>query len=355
MLLSIACASVQAAEVQGLYQASVTVTSRDSEQERQQGFSTAMRQMLVRLTGRQDTASNPAISRALAAPQSYVDTWAYRLRGTEVSNTGVPVEQIALEVSFFQSGIDRLLNEAGIAIWPQSRPDTLVWVVIQDELGERFLTGTAQDPGNSDIMEQIATLAELRGLPLLNPLMDFADLRALRADQVWNLDIDALRAASARYQSESILALRIFRPLSGGIIGKAVYLFRDRVLEFEALESPLAEFLEGSVGVAAEELSANYAVLLSGVDNNTEVLMTVDGVSRVDDYAGLLRYLEGLAVINGVQVLSVEGEQVQLQLRTGGQFRQLIDSIALDRRMTSNAEVTRNGQQVLMHYQWHAN
>lgn len=344
-----------AAEVQGLYKATVTVTSRDSERERQQGFSVAMRQMLIRLTGRQDTSGNPQISRALASPQPYVDTWAYRSLGTEVSPEGAPVEQIALEVSFFQTGIERLLNEAGIAIWPQLRPDTLLWIVIQDELGERFLVGTAEDPGSSDVLAPLIEFAELRGLPLLSPLMDFADLRALRPEQVWNFDIAALRSASQRYQSDSILALRIFRPLSGEIIGKAVYLFRDRVLEFDVLESSLAEFLDGSIDLAAEELSANYAVLLAGVDNNTEVLMTVDGVSRVDDYAGLLRYLQGLAVVSEVQVLGATDGQVQLQLRTGGQFSQLIDSIALDRRMTATTDVTRSGQQVLMYYQWRAN
>jgi hypothetical protein len=56
--------------------------------------------------------------------------------------------------------------------------------------------------------------------------------------------------------------------------------------------------------------------------------------------------------VNSVQLLSVEEGTVQLQLRTGGQFRQLIESIALDRRMSSVGEVSRLNQQVFMHYQW---
>jgi hypothetical protein len=104
--------------------------------------------------------------------------------------------------------------------------------------------------------------------------------------------------------------------------------------------------------MVAEELAGYYAILLSGIDNNTQVKMTVEGIKNTKDYAGLLRYVEGLAAVNGVQISQVEGGSVELQLRTGGQLRQLIESIALDRKMIPVAEVTRVNQDVFMHYLW---
>jgi hypothetical protein len=340
-----------AAEIAGLYEATVPVASRDDERQRQQAFSAAMRLMLVKLTGRTDTNANPVITRALAAPQPYVETFAYRSLTPQDSALATQAEQIGLQVTFFQSGIQRLLNEAGIPVWPQNRPETLVWLVIQDELGERFLAAPAPAAGG-EVLASLQNVAAVRGVPLLLPLLDFEDQRALRAEQLWNFDQEALRRASARYQSDGILALRLFRSLSGDVIGKAVYLFRDRVLEFEALESPLGPFVDGSINIVAEELAAYYSILLSGIDNNTEVLLTVDGIRNLSDYAGLMQYVASLAPVNSVQLLSVEEGTVQLQLRTGGQFRQLIESIALDRRMSSVGEVSRLNQQVFMHYQW---
>lgn len=343
----------RAAEVAGLYEAGVTVTSRDDERQRQQAFSSAMREVLVKLTGRADTNTNPAVTRALNSPQSYVETWAYNsvLPDDPLAQPG-QAAQIQLQVTFFQAGIQQLLNEAGMSIWPQNRPDTLLWVAVQDELGERFLAAPLPDQGG-DVLTAVRNEATERGVPLVLPLLDFSDLRALPLEQLWNFDIDALRIASSRYQGESILALRIFRSLRGDVIARAVHIFRDQVLEFEALESPLEPFLEGSIELVAQQLASYYAISLSSIDNSTEqILLTVDGIGSASDYAGLLQYLNGLVVVSGVQVLGVQGTTIELQLRANSQVPQLIESIALDRRLLAQGEVQRSGQQVLMHYQW---
>ncbi len=342
-----------AAEVTGLYEVAVTVTSRDDERQRQQGFSAAMREMLIKLTGRSDTIENGVVARALSSPQSYVEAFAYNsiVAADPFAQPG-QVAQIQLQVTFFQAGIQQLLNDAGIPVWPQNRPDTLLWVAVQDELGERFQAAALPEQGG-DLIAAIQAEATKRGVPVLLPLQDFTDLRALPLEQLWNFDINSLRIASNRYGGESILALRVYRSISGDVIARAVYIFRDRVVEFEAVESPLAPFLEGSIGLVAQELASYYAILTSGVENNTEeVLLTVDGIGSAADYAGLLQYLNGLAVVSGVQVLSANGATVELRVRAGGQFRQLVESIALDRRLSARSEVVRNGSQVAMHYEW---
>jgi len=350
LLLCLVCgvgsAWVGAAEVGGLYEATVPVASRDNERERVQAFALAMRQMLVRLTGRTDTIAHPQIARAIATPQSYVETWLYRSVG---SVPGQP-EIVQLQVTFFQPGIQRLLNDANIAVWPQTRPETLLWVVVQDELGAREFAGSGGV--GTDILAELQRQGVVRGLPLAQPVLDFEDRIALRPEQVWNFDPEALRRASARYGIESILALRVFRLLNGDVIGKATYLFREQMLEFEVLEGQLPDFLAGSIDLAATELAGYYAVLLSGIDSSTELLLTVEGIDSVTDYAALLQYLGSLAAVNNVQIASVENSTVELQLRTGGQFRQLIESIALDRRMGAQGEVARENNRVFMRYQW---
>lgn len=338
---------VAAAELAGLYETTVPVASRDSERERNQAFGVALEQMLVRLTGRLDSTDNAQVGRAIASPQTYVEAWVYRT--VPASQPGQP-EQLALQVSFFQSAVQRLLNEAGIPMWPESRPDTVVWIVVQDELGGRELaTATGDDDA---IFTRLQQTAAQRGLPLVLPVLDFDDRIALRAEQLWSFDLEAMRAASQRYRSESILALRLYRTLSGHVIGKAQHVFRDRVREYEVLEGEMEAFLDAAVNLATEELAGNYAVLLSGTDSSTDLMLTVDGVKTLRDYATLLQYLTGLAAVNSVQVRSVEADRMELQLRTGGQFRQLMETIALDRRMTVQGELARDNGLVFLRYQW---
>jgi hypothetical protein len=355
MLLTLVLAPLaRAAEVDGLYVANATVTSRDNERERQQGFAAGLREVLVKLTGRRDTLDNPVVTRALGSPQSYVATWAYNtLPSTDPFAQPGQAAQIEMQVSFFEAGVQQLLNEAGIAMWPRNRPDTLLWITIQDELGERYRATTLPEEGG-DVITAVRAEAARRGVPVLLPLLDFDDLRNLSIEQMWNFDLNALRIASNRYGAESILALRVFRSLSGDVIAKAVYIFRDQVLEFDVLESPLEPFVEGSIDLVAANLASYYAILLSGAGNGTEeqVLLTVDAVDSAADYAGLMQYLNGLAAISGVQVLGAKGASIELQLKTGGQARQLIESIALGRSLIAQGEVTRIGPQVRMHYRW---
>ena len=71
------------------------------------------------------------------------------------------------------------------------------------------------------------------------------------------------------------------------MLGKSNYLFRNQVFELEAFEESAETFITQSIGLAADELSAYYAILLSGTDSGMEVNLTVEGIGSAEDYAGL--------------------------------------------------------------------
>jgi uncharacterized protein len=340
--------ALDAAEVTGLYDAAIPIPSRDNERERQQAYGVALREVLLKLTGRQDTLENPEVNRGIANAQAYVESWTYRTVPASSPEGG---EQLLLHVGFFPSEIQNLLNTARIPIWPQNRPETLLWIVFQDELGARVMFGTSAE-NNIEVMQPLKEAAEKRGLPLLLPLLDFTDQRTLTIEQLWNFDQVAIRQASMRYGNESILALRIFRSISGETISKGQYLFRDQVLELNFVEDSLQPVVEGSINLVAEQLASYYAVLLSGAEGSTEVIMTVDGVKGLKDYAELMQYANNMTTVDKVDLMSVENGAVQLRLFTSGQLRQLIEGIALDRKMAPVDEATRTGAGIAMHYVW---
>ena len=244
--LPISSTFLKAAEITGLYDAAIPISTRDNERERQQAYGVALQEVLLKLTGRQDTLEDPEIKRGIANAQSYVESWTYRtvpaataaVTPSPVQTGAVPTtanEQLVLQVGFFPSEIQNLLNTARIPIWPHNRPETLLWIVVQEELGERTMIGTTVE-NYSELVQEIQAAADKRGLPLLLPLLDFADQRALQLEPLWNFDQAAIRQASLRYGNESILALRIFHSISGETISKAQYLFRDQVVELNFVE-----------------------------------------------------------------------------------------------------------------------
>lgn len=346
-------ACINAAEITGLYDAAVPIATRDNERERQQAYNLALQEVLLKLTGRQDTLENPEIKRGIGNAQAYVESWTYRTAPSAAASTLTTGnnEQLLLQIGFFPTAVQNLLNTARIPIWPQNRPETLLWVVVEQELGPSTMFGTTVD-NDPEIMELIQKAAAKRGLPLLLPLLDFTDQRSLSIEQLRSFDQLAIRQASLRYGNESILALRIFRSVSGETISKAQYLFRDQVQELDFIDDSLQPAVDGSINLAAEQLAANYAVLLSGAEGTTEVIMTVEGIKGLRDYSELMQYASSMATVDKVDLVSVDNGAVQLRLFTSGQLRQLIEAIALDRRMNPVVNATRAGEQVTMHYQW---
>lgn len=351
---------VLAVEVKDLYQGTVMVESRNNERERLTAFSDVFRQVLIKVTGNTEVLTLPQVRQAINNAGDYVDTWSYRSISDPVqalpapANTVrvvEPAQRVELSVTFFEPEVLSLLETANIPLWPGNRPYTLVWLVAQDELGARQLVGASSN-GFAEIISLLESEARDRGLPLLLPILDFEDMRAVSANDVWDMDTEKLLQASQRYQSESVLVIRLFRTLSGEVFGKSHYLFRDQVFELETFEQSEQSFIRQSVSLATDEISAYYAVLLSGTDSNIQVSLTVEGIKSAEDYAALLAYVANLTDVNDYQVAAVENQTIILRLSTGGQIRQLVETIALSRTLEPIDELIRDDNQVYMSYQW---
>ena len=345
--------AVLAVDVEGLYRGTTEVASRD-ERERQRALAPAMRQVLIKVSGREDVLDLAPIRTALANPQAYVASYSYRSRPRpqEPGAAGPAGELIELEVSFYEADIRNLLSASNVPLWPRNRPETLVWMVVQDVSGERQVLSSS---ARHEALDELRAQAGRRGLPLLLPLLDLEDRLNLSPTQLWEFDEQAIREASDRYQVESVLVIRVIRALGGELLGEGVYLFRDRVIPQELYANDLRGFLRAPVATAARELAGYYGVLLSGTNSDVRVRMTVEGIRDPAAYAGLLQYLQGLTDVKGYSIVSVKGETLSLELATGGQIRQLVENIALDRTLQPLAELTREGNEVyLLHYRWSA-
>lgn len=345
---------VQAVEVTGLYNSTLAVQSRENERERIRAFATGMKDMLVKLTGHDDSHLRPEVQEALVNPQMYVESWSYQTR----ADPRTQEQQLMIDIRFYPAGVQELLQRASLPLWPQNRPQTLIWGLITDATGSQRLL----NPEGGQSVEEwqaLQVIANLRGLPVLAPHWDYEDQTNLLPDQLLALDEMAIRTASVRYGLDSVMVIHADRLANGHISGRALFLFREQLQMQELVDATPADFLAAALTMATRVLADNYAVRVStrvpdqgaGADSR-DVTLSIEGIRSLDDYSAVLRYVESLEGVSELQLDAVEGEQLTFSLNTAGQSRQLIELLAIDRKLQVIAEPQSNSGALQLHYRW---
>jgi hypothetical protein len=353
-----------ALQVGRLYSQEIAV-SNDGEGERNRAFREALAAVIVKVSGDPRWLETPAIERAISRAQSYVEATSYSSETLELPiednstesddaelqyNT---VEQRIISVNFSSALVDDLLSGANIPIWDSNRPSVLVWMVLQSVEGERnFLTADA----NPEIVQAMQEFASDRGLPIIFPVLDFEDRRSLSENLVWELDEQAISAASARYGADSILAGRLHLTASGELVGLWQFLFQDEVEVFDGFDSDLQSYLYNPLNRITSRLAGHFAISSELLDQET-VRLRVDGIKNLNAYSALINYVENLGLVETVTTAELDGEQIELQLGVLGDAYQLYEQIALDRDLlpvssTVNTIDVAGNPPTFLHYRW---
>ena len=349
-----------ALQVRGLYSQQIPVTN-DGEAERDRAFSEALAAVVVKVSGDPRWLESPAIERAIAQAQNYVDATTYISELIQLpleDNTAsadtdeeqfYTAEQRIISVNFAASLIDELLADAGIPVWDGTRPSVLVWMVLQSSAGDReFLTAGS----NPEIVKVMQDFAAARGLPIIFPVLDFEDRRTLSENIVWNLDEAAISSASERYGADSILAGRLHFTASGELVGLWQFQFQDEADVFDGFDSELKSYLYDPLNRITTQLAGYFAIIPESIGGET-IRLRVDGIKNLNAYSALLNYVENLGLVSTVTTAEVDGERIELQLSLVGDTRLLYEQIALDRDLLPiNNTVQDSSIATLLHYRW---
>jgi len=349
-----------ALQVRGLYSQQIPVTN-DGEAERDRAFSEALAAVVVKVSGDPRWLESPAIERAIAQAQNYVEATTYISELIQLpleDNTAsadtdeeqfYTAEQRIISLNFAAALIDELLADAGIPVWDGNRPSVLVWMVLQNSAGDReFLTVGS----NPEIVKVMQDFAAARGLPIIFPVLDFEDRRTLSENIVWNLDEAAISSASERYGADSILAGRLHFTASGELVGLWQFQFQDEADVFDGFDSELKSYLYDPLNRITTQLAGYFAIIPESIDGET-IRLRVDGIKNLNAYSALLNYVENLGLVSTVTTAEVDGERIELQLSLVGDTRQLYEQIALDRDLLPiNNTVQDSSLATLLHYRW---
>ena len=334
--------AAQALPVSGLYEQRVAVEN-ESLAERNRAYQVAFRRMIVKVTGDGRWLEQTRIRSASTGAADYVQAFAY----TTEEAAGQIAGQRFIEVQFSSALINQLLASENIPVWGGNRPSVLVWMALQDAAGRRSLLDTET---GADIIEYMRSFGEERGLPIIFPLLDIEDRRNLPADAIWTQDELAIRAASSRYDPDSILAGRLLFTATGEYVGLWQFLFMDEARIFDGFDSELESYLERPLSRITSELAAYFA-LVPGGQSEESVRLRIDGVGNFADYSALVEYVRAISLVQAANIVLVDGERLEFSLDLQGSAEQLFNLIALDRDLLP-VNGSGNTDSSLLHYRW---
>jgi uncharacterized protein len=314
--------------VENLYQQSELVTGQ-STAERQQATRQALAKVLVRVSGRSALLQSAGIQSVLDKPQQFVEAYRYESTDDIIEQDGLPVPAARLVFNFSRAGIERLLRTQQAPLWPANRPSVLVWLVKDDLSAGRELV-SLQD--GSELSAAASSLSELRGQPLVLPVLDLQDRLTISADQVWNLDQAAIIEASARYQADVLLIGRYSQTSSGRWLSAWTLLHKQHQQVFDRDSAQEVDLVSQGLGAATDFLASVYSISSLGGDTDS-VLLEVQQVNGFSNYVQLLSYLDALEVVRQLDLVLLEEQTIRVKIKLEGESRSLIDALELDRRL----------------------
>ncbi|HEY6620302.1 MAG TPA: DUF2066 domain-containing protein [Steroidobacteraceae bacterium] len=284
-------------------------------------FQTAMKTVLIRVTGRRNADEDPALGPLVGNARRYVQQ--YR---------AAPDAQVW--VAFDGPAIERWLTQNGQPLWGHERPTTLVLLGVQTGAQSGTVL-TADD--SSDLKMAIAAAAAARGLPLMWP--SGPDL------QKFHIDYSAVSAGSPstlaevgrRMGSDGVLIGRASSASANANV-RWTHLFQDRSSEYSGT-------LEG-VNRAADL----YAGLFAASGAAVPVSIEVSGLNDLHDYATLESYLESLTFITHVSVESLAADTVRFRLSTRGGPDSMQRALSLNGRLQPVATGENGIQRFQLHH-----
>ncbi|MBU3022791.1 DUF2066 domain-containing protein [Aestuariibacter sp. A3R04] len=171
----------------------------DQSQQTQRGAAReAMRQVFIKMTGQRDIVDNPVVSHVIRNPQEYLRSYRFEADGTN----------LLYIADFDAEALTSLLKQESLPLWGQRRPDTLIWLALESDDGQRVII---EDSASDTVKGPIKAIASERGVPVVFPLMDLDDNTQISTYDVWGRFAERLKHASVRYEPDFVIGARLYK------------------------------------------------------------------------------------------------------------------------------------------------
>ncbi|MEO8017061.1 MAG: DUF2066 domain-containing protein [Pseudomonadota bacterium] len=243
----------------------------------------ALRVVLVRATGSRDAANDPALAGVLGNASTYV------LATRPAGNGG------ATTVIFDAATLERDITAAGRTVWGSDRPVLLI-VLTGGPASGAFET-------RRQVEGALDSAASRRGQPIT-----VARPEALNLPATGEIPAEAALAAAQRLRADGVLVGYGDALPTGGTWRWTL----NTAGVSETWNGSLEEGLHGATDVFARNAVA-YAAL-----PETAILVEIDGVPSLKEYARVAEIIGGAAGVRSVQIAEVAGSRATFSVVTRG-------------------------------------
>lgn len=282
-----------AVQVEGLYEIEIPVTSQ-GRSERKRALRRGLADIFTRLTGSQGLEQFGQMLNVLDRAARYVEQYRYHKRAVTDTGSGQKPEW-TLWVRFNRKAIQKLLQDQELPLWGSSRPETLVWLAVEDK-GQRYILGNDTD---NPYYHSIVTQANRRAVPILFPLMDLEDQQKVGVADVWGEFTEPVRDASIRYATENVLIGKLFPVRDGGWESSWVLISSAGEQHWSGQGEEIGQAIATGFDGLADIMISRYA--LKGSRLTASYKLKITHIDSLQDYAKTNKYLSSVSQITRFQ------------------------------------------------------
>jgi len=307
-----------AIHVDNLYEAAVPVKDQ-TPASRVTALKDVLRKVIIKVTG-QNVVPAGLFQQPLQI-QHMVQQFGYESR--QQSPTARP--ELHLWAKLNPTGVKQLIRQTGLPIWPEERPETLVWLAIDDKVGRLIM---AED-SDHEAVDQLHRAANHRGLPIILPLMDLQESSVVDFDGIASMQLDPLQLPSEKYGSQQVLVGHI-QYIEGSHWRGRWKLLGEGEQVVTTPAGPLSDVVQAGIDPLASRIAQQFSSY-SYVDSEQYIDLSVDDINGAADYAHSLKYLQSLSLVSQVDVVGVENKMVNFRLHTRADLAAVLKVIDLGR------------------------
>jgi hypothetical protein len=288
----------------------VRVYEVDIEGQSPAALQDAMREALIRATGRRESATDPALASLVAEASRYVKTYATGPRGEP-------------QVVFDGAAVERAISAAGRSSWPRERPFTLV---VLDPPRARG----SEDAARAELERAAAE----RGLPISLIPISVVDSNGNL------LSADALLQAAERYGGDQILVGR-GADSAGAPLQWSLYTHALNA----TWNGPLAAGVDHTVDLLVPQQGGSLA------EADADARVQIDGVNSLAAYAEVERLLQSVPGVRHANIAAADANSVTFDVTARG------GAAGIAQELTGSTRLVRTGsagERMVYRYQPHS-
>jgi hypothetical protein len=255
----------------------------------------AMREALVRATGRRDSATDPVFANLIGSATNYVKAYTSGPHGES-------------QVVFDNVAVEHAIAAAGRTVWERERPFTLV---VLSPAPPRAVEEAARGSLEQTAME--------RGLPISLVPLTLTDASGNE------LGRDALMQVAQRYGGDAVL------------VGRGDPSTPSAQLEWTLYNNFSSQSWTGTLTAGIDRAADDFAPAQGEIQAEVKTVVQIDGLMTLSDFATAQRMLEALPGNHRANVVVANASSATFDLVVRG------GADAIDRALTASGKFVKTG------------